>query len=68
VDINRCREVSLVIGWIGMMRFTGYEAQGIEPLVAQWAKRTQEHRALLLTTGQVHVLRHVPGDVANVWR
>jgi uncharacterized membrane protein YkgB len=23
-----------VIGWIGMMRFTGYEAQGIEPLVA----------------------------------
>ena len=41
MDINRCREVSLVIGWIGMMRFTGYEAQGIEPLVAQWAKRTQ---------------------------
>jgi reactive chlorine resistance protein C len=24
----------VVIGWIGMMKFTGYEAQGIEPLVA----------------------------------
>jgi uncharacterized membrane protein YkgB len=24
----------LVIGWIGLMKFTGYEAQGIEPLVA----------------------------------
>jgi hypothetical protein len=23
-----------VIGWIGMMKFTGYEAQSIEPLVA----------------------------------
>jgi uncharacterized membrane protein YkgB len=27
--------LALVIGWIGMMKFTGYEAQGIEPLVAQ---------------------------------
>src|SRR5258708_1332605 len=26
--------LALVIGWIGMMQFTGYEAQGIEPLVA----------------------------------
>jgi uncharacterized membrane protein YkgB len=26
--------LALVIGWIGMMKFTGYEAQGIEPLVA----------------------------------
>jgi hypothetical protein len=25
--------LALVIGWIGMMKFTGYEAQGIEPLV-----------------------------------
>jgi reactive chlorine resistance protein C len=25
--------VSLVIGWIGMMKFAGYVAQGIEPLV-----------------------------------
>ena len=24
----------LVIGWIGMMKFTGYEATGIQPLVA----------------------------------
>ena len=24
----------LVIGWIGLMKFTGYEAKGIEPLVA----------------------------------
>lgn len=24
----------LVIGWIGMMKFTGYEAEGIQPLVA----------------------------------
>lgn len=24
----------LVIGWIGMMKFTGYEANGIQPLVA----------------------------------
>jgi len=24
----------LVIGWIGLMKFTGYEARGIEPLVA----------------------------------
>lgn len=26
--------LALVIGWIGMMKFTGYEAQGVEPLVA----------------------------------
>jgi uncharacterized membrane protein YkgB len=26
--------LALVIGWIAMMKFTGYEAQGIEPLVA----------------------------------
>src|SRR5260370_21111708 len=26
--------LALVVGWIGMMKFTGYEAQGIEPLVA----------------------------------
>jgi reactive chlorine resistance protein C len=26
--------LALVIGWIGMMKFTGYEAHGIEPLVA----------------------------------
>ena len=26
--------LALVIGWIGFMKFTGYEAQGIEPLVA----------------------------------
>ena len=26
--------LTLVIGWIGMMKFTGYEAMGIEPLVA----------------------------------
>lgn len=26
--------LALVIGWIGAMKFTGYEAQGIEPLVA----------------------------------
>jgi uncharacterized membrane protein YkgB len=25
--------LALVIGWIGFMKFTGYEAQGIEPLV-----------------------------------
>src|SRR5260370_14009626 len=24
----------LVIGWIGLMKFTGYEAKGVEPLVA----------------------------------
>jgi reactive chlorine resistance protein C len=24
----------LVIGWIGLMKFTGYEPKGIEPLVA----------------------------------
>jgi uncharacterized membrane protein YkgB/enamine deaminase RidA (YjgF/YER057c/UK114 family) len=27
--------LALVIGWIGMMKFTGYEAHGIQPLVAQ---------------------------------
>jgi uncharacterized membrane protein YkgB len=26
--------LALVIGWIGLMKFTGYEANGIEPLVA----------------------------------
>jgi len=26
--------LALVIGWIGMMKFTGYEAKGIQPLVA----------------------------------
>jgi hypothetical protein len=24
----------LVVGWIGLMKFTGYEANGIQPLVA----------------------------------
>lgn len=27
--------LALVVGWIGMMKFTTYEAQGIEPLVAR---------------------------------
>jgi uncharacterized membrane protein YkgB len=27
----------LVIGWIGLMKFTRYEAKGIEPLVAHSA-------------------------------
>lgn len=26
--------LAVVIGWIGMMKFTGYEANGIQPLVA----------------------------------
>lgn len=26
--------LALVIGWIGVLKFTGYEAQGIQPLVA----------------------------------
>ena len=26
--------LALVVGWIGMMKFTGYEANGIQPLVA----------------------------------
>ena len=26
--------LAVVVGWIGVMKFTGYEAQGIEPLVA----------------------------------
>lgn len=26
--------LAVVIGWIGLMKFTGYEAQGIQPLVA----------------------------------
>ena len=26
--------LALVIGWIGLMKFTGYEASGIQPLVA----------------------------------
>lgn len=26
--------LALIIGWIGLMKFTAYEAQGIEPLVA----------------------------------
>jgi reactive chlorine resistance protein C len=24
----------LIIGWIGLMKFTGYEAKGIQPLLA----------------------------------
>jgi uncharacterized membrane protein YkgB len=27
--------LALVIGWIGCMKFTGYEVSGIEPLIAQ---------------------------------
>jgi uncharacterized membrane protein YkgB len=27
--------LALVIGWIGFMKFTGYEASGIQPLVAR---------------------------------
>jgi reactive chlorine resistance protein C len=52
--------LALVIGWIGMMKFTGYEAQGIEPLVAHspllgWMYRIWTVRQLAAGLGVVEI-------------
>ena len=36
----------LVIGWIGLMKFTEYEAKGIEPLVARSPLMSKERASL----------------------
>jgi len=38
--VIRCA-LALVIWWIGMMKFTGYEANGIQPLVAHRAPQVE---------------------------
>ena len=30
-ELVLCYGLVLVVGWIGLMKFTGYEAKGIEP-------------------------------------
>jgi reactive chlorine resistance protein C len=50
----------LVIGWIGMMKFTAYEAHGIEPLVAhspfmRWMYRVLTVRQFSTGLGVVEV-------------
>ena len=52
--------LALVIGWIGMMKFTGYEAQGIEPLVAHspllgWMYRVWSVRRFAAGLGIVEI-------------
>src|SRR5260370_24869693 len=52
--------LALVIGWIGMMKFTGYEAQGIEPLVAHspllgWMYRVWTVRQFAAAVGAVEI-------------
>jgi uncharacterized membrane protein YkgB len=52
--------LALVIGWIGMMKFTGYEAQGIEPLVAHspllgWMYRVWTVRQFAAGLGVVEI-------------
>jgi uncharacterized membrane protein YkgB len=52
--------LALVIGWIGMMKFTGYEAQGIEPLVAHspllgWMYRTWTVRQFAAGLGVIEI-------------
>jgi reactive chlorine resistance protein C len=52
--------LALVIGWIGMMKFTGYEAQGIEPLVAHspllgWMYRVWSVRQFAAGLGIVEI-------------
>src|SRR5260370_37998784 len=49
--------LALVIGWIGMMKFTGYEAQGIEPLVA--------HSPLLGWMYRIWTVRRVAAGVRD---
>ncbi len=61
----------LVIGWIGLMKFTAYEAQGIEPLVAHsplmgWIYHFLSVRQFSVALGVVEVaiailiaLRHI---------
>jgi reactive chlorine resistance protein C len=53
--------LALVIGWIGLMKFTGYEAQGIEPLVANspflgWVYSIWTVRQLAAVLGVVEVV------------
>jgi uncharacterized membrane protein YkgB len=52
--------LALVIGWIGMMKFTGYEAQGIELLVAHspllgWMYRVWTVRQFAAGLGVVEI-------------
>jgi uncharacterized membrane protein YkgB len=52
--------LALVIGWVGMMKFTGYEAQGIEPLVAHspflgWMYRIWSVRQFAAGLGLVEI-------------
>jgi uncharacterized membrane protein YkgB len=52
--------LALVIGWIGMMKFTGYEAEGIRPLVAHsplmgWSYHLLTVRQLSTGLGVVEV-------------
>ncbi len=66
----------LVIGWIGLMKFTGYEAKGIEPLVADspfmsWMYDFLSGRTFSDVLGVVEVtiailigLRHWPAKAA----
>jgi uncharacterized membrane protein YkgB len=52
--------LALVIGWIGMMKSTGYEAKGIEPLVA--------HGPLLSWMYGLWTIRPVRGALgAAIW-
>lgn len=53
--------LALVIGWLGLMKFTGYEAHGIEPLVARspllgWLYRFFTIRQFADLLGVVEVL------------
>ena len=53
--------LALVIGWIGLMKFTGYEAYGIQPLVARsplldWLYRFLTVRQFSDLLGVVEVL------------
>ena len=52
--------LALVIGWIGAMKFTGYEAQGIEPLVGHspllgWMYRIWTVRQFAVGLGVVEI-------------
>ena len=52
--------VAAVVGWIGLMKFTGYEAEGIRPLVVHspllsWVYELMSGRAFSAVLGSVEV-------------
>jgi reactive chlorine resistance protein C len=63
----------LVIGWIGLMKFIGYEARGIEPFVAHspllgWGYHIWRVRQFSAGLGVVEIVIAILIDVVKTYR